>query len=89
MSDTRVDEPNTVVTLSDGRLVAIRRPKGRDLLEASRLAGPDACRMPFELLKLLASTGGRALGAGELMDMGLSDAASLLAAARSEAGFLS
>jgi len=87
---TGADETaNRIMTLSDGRRVAIRRPKGRDLLEASRLAKLDPCRMPFELLGLLASTGGRPLGAHALLGLGLCDAAALLAEIRSEPGFLS
>jgi len=72
----------TSVTLSDGRVVTLKRGKGRDLLEANRRSGQDGSRFRFELLALLASTDTGSLGFDDLMDMNLPDVALLLATFR-------
>jgi len=76
------------VTLSDGRVVSLRRPKGRDLLEATRRANRDVSRIQFELIGLVAEVDGEPLDAEALMDMDLEDVTSLMTAYRRTPGFL-
>ncbi|MCW2248679.1 hypothetical protein M2352_004339 [Azospirillum fermentarium] len=74
-------EAKTVV-LADGKKASIRRGKGRDLLQAARMAGgaQDTIRLAFGIIAVLTLIDGLPITLEDVEDMGMGDVQTLMAA---------
>ena len=68
------------VTLPSGRVAAIRKGKGRDLLQAARMAGGagDGMKLTMAIIAMLTTIDGRAMVIEDVEDLDLIDVMKLM-----------